>query len=60
MRYDLLEILVCPMCKGQLSLEARQEADGEVVEGVLRCQQCSATYPIEDGIPNLIPPDLRD
>ncbi|OAI44231.1 hypothetical protein AYO38_09945 [bacterium SCGC AG-212-C10] len=60
MRTDLLEILVCPMCKGELALNGTEEADGEIVTGTLRCLQCAATFPIEDGIPNLIPPDMRD
>jgi uncharacterized protein YbaR (Trm112 family) len=54
-----MEILVCPMCKGELTLTVTKEADGEVVEGTLQCTQCSETYPIEDTIPNLLPPSLR-
>lgn len=62
MRPDLMEILVCPLCKSRLELETRTEADGEVVEGQLTCTnaECGERYPIEDGIPNLLPPDLRD
>jgi uncharacterized protein YbaR (Trm112 family) len=54
-----MEILVCPLCHGDLELEATKEADGEVMEGTLTCTQCHQTYPIEDGIPNLLPPDQR-
>jgi len=54
-----MDILVCPMCKGELTLTVTDEKDGEVVEGTLRCTQCSETYPIEDTIPNLLPPSLR-
>ncbi|MGE5597219.1 MAG: methytransferase partner Trm112 [Hyphomicrobiales bacterium] len=60
MRPDLMEILVCPLCKGELELTVQREADGEIVEGTLRCQSCNETYPIEDGIPNMLPPDLRE
>jgi len=55
-----MEILVCPLCKGELTLTVEREADGEIVEGKLECAACTQTYPIEDGIPNLLPPDLRD
>lgn len=48
------------MCKGELTLNGEEEADGEVVAGTLLCLQCHARFPIEDGIPNLIPPDMRD
>ena len=60
MRHDLLEILVCPLCKGDLVLNGAEERDDEIVGGSLDCAACNEHYPIEDGIPNLLPPDLRD
>lgn len=60
MKQELMDILVCPMCKGELALTVTDEKDGEVVEGTLQCTQCSETYPIEDTIPNLLPPSLRN
>jgi len=30
---------------------------GEVMEGRLLCQRCKAVYPIEDGIPDMLPPE---
>ena len=60
MRHDLMEIIVCPLCKSELTLTVAQEAEGEIVSGALVCTGCAETYPIEDGIPNLLPPDLRD
>ncbi|MCC7365997.1 MAG: methytransferase partner Trm112 [Dehalococcoidia bacterium] len=60
MRPDLMEILVCPLCKGDLELTATREEDGEIIEGSLHCAACNETYPIEDGIPNMLPPDLRE
>lgn len=59
MRRDLMDILACPLCKGELTLTATAESDGEVLEGTLRCAACGEQYPISDGIPNLLPPDLR-
>ena len=58
MRRDLLDILVCPVSKGPLTLTATNEADGEILEGTLTCED-GHCYPIEDGIPNLLPSDLR-
>ena len=60
MRHDLMEILVCPLCKGELTLTATREETDEILEGSLRCEACGETFPIEDGIPNMMPPDLRD
>ena len=59
MRRDLLDILVCPVSKDALTLTVTNEADGEILEGTLACED-GHSYPIEDGIPNLLPPDLRE
>ena len=59
MKRDLMEILVCPVCRGELELVAESEEGEEVVTGSLDCHQCDESYPIEDTIPNLLPPDLR-
>ncbi len=50
-----MEILCCPVCKGDLVLKVTQETDEEVVAGSLGCGHCGVDYPIEDTIPNLIP-----
>ncbi len=60
MRRNLMDILVCPMCRGKLRLKISVERDGEIVEGSLTCKACDETYPIEDTIPNMLPPSLRD
>jgi len=44
---ELLEILVCPLDHGALSLES----------GQLRCTVCSRVFPIQDGIPNMLVTD---
>ncbi len=55
-----MDILACPMCKGDLELSINEENEkGEVVTGSLYCEKCDERYPIEDGIPNLLPPELR-
>jgi len=59
MRRDLMEILACPMCKGDLDLRVKKENKKEILEGTLVCRSCKINYPIEDGIPNLLPPDER-
>ncbi len=54
-----MDILVCPVCKGDLELRVDTEDAEEVVTGALTCRRCNETYPIEDAIPNLLPPDMR-
>lgn len=60
MRPDLLEILRCPLCKGDLTLAVAQRDGDEIVRGTLACTKCRVDYPIDDGIPDLLPPDERD
>jgi len=55
MRRSLLDILCCPVCKGDLVLRSTEVEGGEILEGVLSCGVCSVEYPITDGIPDLIP-----
>jgi uncharacterized protein YbaR (Trm112 family) len=58
MKKDLLDILACPACKHHpLDMTAERVEGGEVIDGLLSCGKCKATYVIEDGIPNLLPPD---
>ena len=59
MRKDLMDILACPMCKSELELKVDEEDGDEVIKGSLTCAKCDEVYPIDDGIPNLLPPDLR-
>jgi uncharacterized protein YbaR (Trm112 family) len=32
----------------------------EIVAGFLYCKKCDYRYPIEDSIPNLLPPELQE
>jgi uncharacterized protein len=43
---DLLEILVCPVCKAVVELKADQSG--------LKCVQCHRVYPIRDDIPVML------
>lgn len=60
MKYDLMEILVCPTCKSDLVLRVDEEIDDEIIKGSLTCATCNELFPIEDTIPNLLPPELRN
>ncbi len=55
---DLMEILCCPVCKGDLELRVDVEKD-EIIEGSLFCKKCNHRYEIKDGIPDLLPPDFK-
>ncbi|PSQ31752.1 hypothetical protein BRD16_02240 [Halobacteriales archaeon SW_6_65_46] len=60
MQESLLDIICCPLDKSALELESIRRDDDEVLDGRLVCTECSEEYPIEDGIPNLLPPDMRE
>ncbi|GAB4172418.1 MAG: Trm112 family protein [Rhodocyclaceae bacterium] len=47
----LLEILVCPLCKGPLEY---RKAQAELV-----CKACRLAYPIKDDIPVMLEEDAR-
>ncbi|WP_338728404.1 methytransferase partner Trm112 [Haladaptatus sp. DJG-WS-42] len=60
MKESLMDILCCPMDKSDLELEVDERDDEEILSGTLVCTECGETFPIEDGIPNLLPPDMRE
>ncbi|MBM9459318.1 Trm112 family protein [Nocardioides sp. zg-536] len=53
---ELLAIIVCPACKGDLSVTG-SDADAEPVE--LACSGCGLVYPVRDGIPVLLVDEAR-
>ena len=60
MRRELVEILVCPVTREPLELVVEAEAeDGEIIAGHLYARSLDFKYPIVDGIPNLLPPELQ-
>jgi len=56
MKKELIQILACPVCKGELQLKIDKEEGKEVIAGSLYCPKCQYSYPIVDAIPNLLPP----
>ena len=55
MKKDMVKILCCPTCKGDLELDVKKEEKGEIIEGSFTCKKCNCNYSIDDGIPNLLP-----
>lgn len=43
---DLLDILVCPLCKKPVALNANGQS--------LKCGECRRVYPIQDDIPIML------
>jgi len=55
MKKELMDILCCPICKGDLQLQVEIEEKNDIITGVLTCNTCKVTFPINDGIPDLLP-----
>jgi hypothetical protein len=48
---ELLEILVCPVCKTPVALTPDHAG--------LKCQTCRLVYPIRDDIPVMLPEEAK-
>ncbi|MCK5454854.1 MAG: Trm112 family protein [Calditrichia bacterium] len=53
---QLLDILACPKCKGELEYKTDQDNDKN---GQLICQQCQLLYRVEDDIPIMLIEDAK-
>lgn len=61
MNEQLLSLLCCPCCRGDLELRKTKvlaharagDHDREVFEGILTCSKCANEYPVLDSIPRL-------
>jgi uncharacterized protein len=60
MKRKLMDIVCCPVCKGDLELRVDREDEKEILEGGLFCAACRVDYPIHEGIPNLLPQTNKD
>ena len=49
---ELYDILACPVCKGDLKYTPKKDG--------LLCAACKYTYPIKEGIPVLLPPEMQE
>jgi hypothetical protein len=46
---ELLKILACPVCKKEVELKGEE----------LVCASCGRRYPVVEGIPHMLPDELR-
>ncbi|MFC1741989.1 Trm112 family protein [Nanoarchaeota archaeon] len=47
---EIFDLYVCPVCKARL--QPTDKGTG------VQCSQCKIKYPVEDGIPILLPPKV--
>ena len=54
MKEDLLDILCCPSCRHDLTLQKNLIRNNEIEEGALKCTSCENVYPIIRSIPRFV------
>jgi uncharacterized protein YbaR (Trm112 family) len=60
MNIKLMKIICCPVCKNELIMDIINQTAEEIIEGTLYCKNCDFSFPIEKGIPNLLPPEFNE
>ena len=63
MHRDIVSKLLCPACRTDrqlLELHAFREKGNVILDGVLKCPACRACYPVQDGLLELVVPELLD
>lgn len=51
---ELLDLLLCPICRMDLKLTEFPKDGGEIIDGALICRACSREFPIVGGIPRML------
>ena len=59
MKKDLMDILVCPTCKSDLTLEIELIEYDDIIKGSIRCEWCEVIYKIENSIPDFMPSEIE-
>ena len=54
MNKEILDILACPQCKGDLKINSTKENKTEIFEGQFICEASGLSFPIKNGIPNFL------
>lgn len=57
---DMLDRLACPECKNfSVELKSSRRENNKIIKGEIVCLRCHRQYPIHEGIPNMLPDELR-
>lgn len=59
MHLYLLDMLACPICHGGLDWEITEEKDNRIETAQAICPECSAAYPVREGVGLFLTPDLQ-
>ncbi len=59
MQKYLLPILECPKCHGKLEWDITDQSEDRIEAAEACCQECSSTYPVQNGIGVFLTTDLK-
>ncbi len=59
MNKEILDILACPECKGDLKIESAEKDTTEIINGRLICETCGLFFTIQGGVPNFLDADSK-
>jgi len=54
LKTELLQHLICPKCKSQISLNIKKKVKNEIISGTLNCKKCKNIFQITKGIPRFV------
>ena len=60
MQQKLMQWLCCPVCKSALELEALECSGDRVLDGILFCKKCDASYPVIAGVPRMLVGEIQN
>ena len=58
MREELIELLTCPVCHGELNWAIADQRLDQIERAEAVCEECKASYPVREGIGAFLTPDL--
>lgn len=58
MKEDLIPLLSCPICHGELHWTINKRNGDHIEEAEAYCEDCAASYPVHKGIGGFLTPDL--
>ena len=60
MKNNLKEYLICPICRGKLTLKITKKIGTDIDSGKFSCLKCKEFFPIKNGIPRFVSDKSKD
>jgi len=60
LKQKLINFLVCPTCRKSVDVKIRKKQGSEILEGSIKCRECSDNFKITKGIPRFVVDKTKD